>query len=118
MKIGSVYINYETDQTEAEPTIIGANISFRAISPTYGDVSGVLKVTPTDLRALLDQKTTKEVLAEKYIGEVLSIGTVELSTRDFEAAQSAGQKRDERIEALESQNLELALALSQTGGEK
>lgn len=116
MRIDNIYINFETDQTALEPSIIGANISFRAISAVYGDVSGILKVTPSDLRALLDQKTTKEALAEKYIKEVLALDTVELDAHDVEEARRQDAKRDERIQALESQNLEMALALSQTGG--
>ena len=116
MQLGNVYINFETDQTSLEPSIIGANISFRVISATYGDVSGILKVTPTDLRALLDQKTTKEALAEKYIAKVLSLDTVVLDAHDVESEKRENAKRDERIQALESQNLEMALALSQTGG--
>lgn len=116
MQLGNVYINFETDQTSLEPSIIGANISFRVISATYGDVSGILKVTPTDLRALLDQKTTKEALAEKYIAKVLSLDTVVLDAHDVESEKRENAKRDERIQALESQNLEMAMALSQTGG--
>lgn len=116
MQLGNVYINFETDQTSLEPSIIGANISFRVISATYGDVSGILKVTPTDLRDLLDQKTTKEALAEKYIAKVLSLDIVELDAHDVEEARRQDAIRDARIQAVETQNLEFALMLSQSQG--
>lgn len=116
MKLGEVYINYSTDQTALEPTIIGATISFRVISATYGDVNGVLRVTPSDLRTLLDKKTTKEELTEKYIEKVLALDKVELNAQDFEKTKQEDANRDARIQAVETQNLEFALMLSQSQG--
>lgn len=112
MKLDYVDFTYIQDKTTGKPVFSGIQITFETRHQDESVIRGSFVVQGSRFIAFTkDQEAGKTIqdLCEELIREHLKVDRVDVDSFEVESV-----KRE--VEALKEQNLEMALALSQTGG--